>query len=187
MLDCPAVEIDAAAMRLLLLRHAKSERPEPGLSDRDRSLNERGRKDAPRIGAYMAHHALEPDRVLVSDARRTRETWERLAAKLTAPPPVGYVAALYNAGPEGIVEAIKAGARSARCVLVIGHNPGLHDAARLLIASGDVAARERLNEGLPTAGLLVIDFAGADWQKLHPRSGRLERFITPRLLRAAAD
>jgi phosphohistidine phosphatase len=71
--------------------------------------------------------------------------------------------------------------------LVIGHNPGLHDVARLLIASGDVAARERLNEGLPTAGLLVIDFAGADWQKLHPRSGRLERFITPRLLRAAAD
>jgi phosphohistidine phosphatase len=70
---------------------------------------------------------------------------------------------------------------------MVGHNPGLHDAARLLIATGDTAARERLNEGLPTSGLLVIDFAGNDWKKLHPRSGRLERFITPRTLKAAAD
>ena len=58
--------------------------------------------------------------------------------------------------------------------------------ARLLIASGDVEARERLNEGLPTAGLAVIDFAGKDWRKLHPHGGRLERFVTPRSL-AAAD
>ena len=56
-----------------------------------------------------------------------------------------------------------------------------------LIAAGDVEARERLNEGLPTSGLAVIDFAGDDWDKLHPRSGRLERFVTPRLLKAATD
>jgi len=74
---------------------------------------------------------------------------------------------------------------SARTLLVVGHNPGLQDAARLLIASGDVEARERLNEALPTSGLAVIDFAGNDWKKLHPRGGRLERFITPRLLKAA--
>ncbi len=73
-----------------------------------------------------------------------------------------------------------------RTLLVIGHNPGLHDAARLLIASGDVEARERLNEGLPTSGLAVIDFAGKDWRKLHARGGRLERFVTPRSL-AEAD
>ena len=72
-------------------------------------------------------------------------------------------------------------------LLVVGHNPGLHETARLLIASGDVEARERLNEGLPTSGLAVIDFAGRDWEKLHPHSGRLERFVTPRLLKAATD
>ena len=65
--------------------------------------------------------------------------------------------------------------------MVIGHNPGLHDSARLLIASGDVEARERLNEGLPTAALAVIDFAGENWRKLHARGGRLERFVTPAL------
>lgn len=187
MVDSRLAKIDVLAMRLLLLRHAKSEKAEPGMSDRDRALNARGRSDAPRIGAYLAHHALRPDRALVSDARRTRETWERVAKALPAPPPAGFEAALYNAGPEAILDVIRKSPRSARSLLVIGHNPGLHDAARLLIASGDVVARERLNEGLPTAGLLVIDFAGNDWQKLHPRSGRLERFITPRSLKAAAD
>ena len=71
--------------------------------------------------------------------------------------------------------------------MVIGHNPGLHETARLLIASGDVEARERLNEGLPTAGLAVIDFAGEDWRKLHPHGGRLERFVTPRSLARPTD
>jgi phosphohistidine phosphatase len=174
-------------MRLILLRHAKAEKAEPGTPDRDRTLNERGYGDAPKLGAYMAHHALRPDRALVSDARRTRETWEGVCKAWPTPPPVSYEAALYNAGRDAILEVIRQGAGTAAAVLVIGHNPGLHDAARFLIASGNVEARERLNEGLPTSGLLVIDFAGSDWQALHPRSGRLERFITPRSLRSAAD
>ncbi len=174
-------------MRLILLRHAKAEKAEPGTADRDRTLNARGYSDAPKLGAYMAHHALRPDRALVSDARRTRETWEGLSKAWPAPPPVSYEAALYNAGRESILDVIRKGAGEAAAVLVVGHNPGLHDAARLLIAAGDVEARERLNEGLPTSGLLVIDFAGGDWQALHARSGRLERFITPRSLRSAAD
>ena len=172
-------------MRLLLLRHAKSEKGGPGVDDRDRALNPRGRTDAARIGAYMAHHGLLPGAALVSPARRTRETFERLTSAWPAPCPVRYVDRLYNAGPDAIVEAIKGA--SPQILLVVGHNPGLHEAARLLIASGDVEARERLNEALPTSGLAVIDFPGDDSQKLHPRSGRLERFVTPRLLRAAAD
>jgi phosphohistidine phosphatase len=172
-------------MRLLLLRHAKSEKGEPGVNDRDRALNPRGRADAPRIGAYMAHHGLLPRAALVSPARRTHETFERLTGAWPAACPVRYVDRLYNAGPEAIVDAIKGA--SPEILLVLGHNPGLHEAACLLIASGDVEARERLNEALPTSGLAVIDFPGDDWRKLHPRSGRLERFVTPRLLKAAAD
>jgi len=174
-------------MRLMLLRHAKSEKAEPGMGDHERVLNARGRTDAPRIGAYMARHALIPDRVIVSPARRTRETWERLAAAWPAPPPVAYEARLYESGPEAILTVIKETAREVRMLLVIGHNPGLQDVARLLIASGDVEARERLNEGLPTAGLAVIDFAAKNWRTLHSHGGRLERFVTPRSLAAATD
>jgi len=174
-------------MRLMLLRHAKSEKSESGMSDRDRTLNARGRSDAPKLGAYMAHHALRPDRAMVSDARRTRETWERLSKAWAVAPPASYEDALYNAGPDAILELLREDAGTAKALLVVGHNPGLHELGKLLIASGDVDARERLNEGLPTSGLLVIDFVGSDWGILHPSSGRLERFITPRLLRADAD
>jgi phosphohistidine phosphatase len=72
-----------------------------------------------------------------------------------------------------------------RSLLVIGHNPSLHDVALHLIAAGDVEARERLAEKLPTSGLVVIDFPIEAWSGLHPRSGRLERFVTPRLIAAA--
>src|SRR4029450_4055754 len=98
MLDCAAREIDA--MRLMLLRHAKSEKPEAGMSDHARRLNARGKRDAPVSGAYRAHHALIPDLVLVSMAERTRQTWERVAAALPTPPRVVYEDRLYNAGAE---------------------------------------------------------------------------------------
>ena len=173
-------------MRLMLLRHAKTEKAEAGMRDHERRLNARGQHDAPLIGAYMARHALIPDRVMVSTSTRTRETWQHLAEALAAVPPVDYEERLYNAGSETILALAKHIEPPVRTLLMIGHNPGLHDLARLLIASGDVEARERLNEGLPTSGLAVIDFAALDWGKVHPRGGRLERFVSPRSL-AAAD
>jgi phosphohistidine phosphatase len=169
-------------MRLMLLRHAKAEKAEGGMGDRQRRLTDRGRSDAAMIGAYLACHALEPDLAIVSPAERTRETWEGVAAELAAVPPVAYEERLYNAGAQAILALVNAAPTAVRTLLVIGHNPGLHEAARLLIASGDVEARERLNEALPTSGLVVIDFAGEDWRKLHPKGGRLERFVTPRSL-----
>ena len=65
--------------RLMLLRHAKTERAEPGQRDRDRKLVKRGRADAPTLGAYMVHHDLVPDSALVSPG---------------LPPPAGFAEAL---------------------------------------------------------------------------------------------
>jgi phosphohistidine phosphatase len=175
------------AMRLILLRHAKAEKAEPGMSDRDRALNARGRSDAARMGAYLSQHGLAPDRSIVSPARRTRETWEAAAAAFSPAPPVSYDERLYNARTETILAVIREAGGLARTLLLIGHNPGVHESACRLIAAGEVEARERLNEGLPTAGLVVIDFAGENWKTLHAEGGRLERFVTPRSLRIAAD
>ena len=86
-----------------------------------------------------------------------------------------------------VLDVIKGVDHSVTSLLVIGHNPSLHDTARLLIGPGDVEARERLDEGLPTAGLVVIDFAGSSWAGLHARGGRLQRFVTPRLIGAATE
>jgi phosphohistidine phosphatase len=173
--------------RLLLLRHAKAESSEPGMEDRGRTLIERGRKDAARIGVYMASHALVPDRVMLSPAARTQETWKSTAAAFRPAPAAMSVERLYDATPHAIFAVIKEAPAAAHTLMVIGHNPGLHELALMLIASGDIDARERLREKLPTSGLVIIDFAFDDWSKLHPQSGRLERFVSPKTLAAAAN
>lgn len=172
--------------RLLLFRHAKAERSVPGAPDRDRALIERGRHDALRIGAYMATHALVPDGVLVSPAQRTQETWTLAAKALHPSPACAAVETLYDAMPQAILETIKILPATLRTVLIVGHNPGLHELALMLIASGDIDTRERLREGLPTCGLAVIDFAFDGWSRLHPHSGRLDRFVSPKALDNAA-
>jgi phosphohistidine phosphatase len=172
--------------RLLLLRHAKTERPEPGERDRDRRLTKRGRDDAPLIGAYMARHGLVPDLALVSPATRAEETWALVAKTLPTAPKVMEEEGIYNAGRDKLIGIIRK-ARDAHVLLVVGHNPGLHELAVSLIASGDVEARERVNEKLPTSGLVVIDLAFDDWSRLHPNAGRIERFVSPRLIEEATD
>jgi phosphohistidine phosphatase len=125
--------------------------------------------------------------VLCSTARRARETWELVAAEAPAAPPAAFTERLYDATPRALIDVFRQAEPGATSLLVVGHNPGLQEAATALIASGDLEDRERLREKLPTGGLVVIDFAIPDWSKLHPRSGRLERFVVPRMLEAATD
>jgi phosphohistidine phosphatase len=172
--------------RLILLRHAKTERAEPGERDRARKLTKRGRTDAATIGAYMAHHGMVPDLALVSPARRTQETWELVAAAFAKAPRHVNEDRIYNAGTDGLMELIRE-TRGAPSLLVVGHNPGLHDVAMQLIAAGDIEMRQSLSEKLPTSGLVVIELAMDAWSRLHRQSGKLDRFVTPRLLAAATD
>jgi phosphohistidine phosphatase len=173
--------------RLLLLRHAKAERLQPGGRDQDRVLTERGRADARKLGAYLARHSFVPDRAMVSTSARTRETWELLATAFAKAPPVSFEDRLYNASPQAILQAIKDTGATACTLLVIGHNPGLQELAAMLVASGDIDARERLGEDFPTAALAAISFAAEDWAGVHAHGGRLEHFVTPRWLATATD
>jgi phosphohistidine phosphatase len=173
--------------RLLLLRHAKTERLQPGGRDHDRVLAERGRSDAPNLGLYMTRHGLVPDRAIVSTAARTRETWDLVAAEFKNAPPVSFDDRLYDATPKAILAVVKEAKPELGTLLLVGHNPGMQELAAALTASGNLEARQRLHEGFPTSGLAVIEFALEAWSRLHPQSGRLERFVTPRTLRAATD
>jgi phosphohistidine phosphatase len=181
-LDSESAESDSIAMRrLLLLRHAKTERAEAGERDRDRKLTKRGRSDAPVIGAYMAKHKFVPELALVSPATRAQETWTLVTPCFAKVPPMVTDDRIYNAGTVQLLEIIIE-TRAAKTLLLVGHNPGFHELAVQLVASGDVDLREQLKEGLPTSGLVVIDLPIEDWSLLHSRAGRLERFVTPRLL-----
>jgi phosphohistidine phosphatase len=173
--------------RLLLFRHAKAERSAPGMEDRARKLVERGRADAAKVGTYMASHALVPDRVMTSPSVRTRETWKFAANAFRPPLAATTVDGLYDANAHAILRVVKEVTPAAHTLLIVGHNPGLHELAVMLIASGDIEARERLREKLPTSGLVIIDFAFDDWSRLHPQCGRLERFVTPKSLGSAAS
>jgi phosphohistidine phosphatase len=176
----------AAVQRLMLLRHAKALKSEPGQRDIDRALAPRGMTDAEKLGAFLVRHSLTPTRVLVSPSARTRATWNHAALACPAAPAPEFEPRLYEATAESILGVVRETV-GASPVLIVGHNPGLHDLAGLLIASGDVEVRERLQENLPTAGLVVIDFAVDAWDQIHPRSGRLELFVEPRTLDARVD
>ena len=173
--------------RLMLLRHAKSDWAKPGLRDHDRPLNPRGREAAPKMGAYMVRHALVPDLIIASTAKRVTETLDHLLPAFDRPPKIVSEPRVYDARSNALLGVLKEAPGTAHSLLLVGHNPGIAELASLLIASGDVDARQRLIEKFPTAGLAVIDFAIDDWAKLHPRGGRLDRFVVPRALETSTD
>ena len=174
--------------RLILLRHAKTERESPSGHDRDRRLESRGRNDASEIGGYLTEHTLAPDLVLVSPAARTRETWELLAAALDGAPAAEIVPDIYGADASDVLQIVRAAQGRAddkklNSIMVVAHNPGLHELSVALIGKAKAADREALEQNLPTSGLAVFKFAIDDWGGLSVRSGTLENFVTPRLLR----
>ena len=165
--------------RLLLFRHAKAITFQAGMDDLARTLIPRGRKDSACIGSYMATEALVPDRVLVSPSTRTLETWKFTAPAFPSVPEEMRMEGLYEATSDAIIAIIRQTPAAIQSLLVIGHNPGLHRVALALIASGNAKARQQLRKKLPTSGLVIIDFAFDDWNKLERKSGRLDRFLTP--------
>lgn len=173
--------------RLMLLRHAKSDWSGSGKADHDRMLSARGREAAPRMGRYLARENLLPDRVIVSDSARTRETWDIVAQALPNQPQVSFEERIYEASPYDILDVLSETPAASKALLVVGHNPGLQSVAMILVGSGDPDARERLAEKFPTAGLAVIDFDAARWDDIRAGSGRLIRFAAPRAIADASD
>ena len=149
--------------RLILFRHAKAEPRGPGEDDFDRPLSARGREDAALIGQALAADGLIPDCALISPARRTAETWicardpfPRIRAELNRN--------LYNAAAEDIRAAIESVADRCDTLIVIGHNPGIHElAVELLVeagASGAVVEPVAARFPTATAAVLAIDEVG---------------------------
>ncbi len=149
--------------RLILFRHAKAEARAAGGDDFDRPLAERGRADAVLMGRVLARQALVPDLALVSGARRTAETWA-LAGEAFPGTRTELCDDLYNAGPEEILAELRTHAGSAHTVIVVGHNPGLHELAVELLIEGSASPGdiERMSAKFPTATAAAfrVDAAG---------------------------
>ncbi len=178
-------------LRLWLLRHAKSAWDDPGLDDFARSLAPRGKKACRRLARHLAERAVRPDLVLCSPAQRTRQTWERLAKRLSSGMGVDietrFDQGLYLADANALLAILRTTPSNCRELMLIGHNPGLEDLAERLSGSAAGDALERLRGKYPTGGLAELNFPLKRWADLSPKSGFLASFVTPAMLDSETD
>jgi phosphohistidine phosphatase len=166
-------------LTLSLLRHAKSSWKDASLPDHDRPLNPRGTVEAPLMGKAMAKRGLDPDLVLCSTARRTRDTLALVLPELKTEPKIVYEDGLYHGTPADMLALLHGVDAKAGLVLLVGHNPELQTFALDLIGSGAAHLKGRLVAKLPTAGLVAIRFSAGAWSDVAVNSGKLELFVTP--------
>lgn len=167
-------------MRLLLLRHAKSDWGDPSLADIDRPLNSRGKAAALAMARYMKHQGLIANRILCSTSQRTRETLARLLPYQQNEAQIHLMSDLYRQSEDDYTGLIRKHGARAQKLMVIGHNPATEETAFSLAGTGAPAAMADIHEKYPTAALAVIDFDISDWSELKGKTGHLERFVKPR-------
>ncbi|MEW5986102.1 MAG: histidine phosphatase family protein [Chloroflexota bacterium] len=160
---------------LLLLRHAKSSWDEPQLADHERPLNERGRRDAPRIGQLLRQEQLLPDRIVTSTAVRAMKTAEAVADASGYGETITATRALYQADPPAFVAVLRALPDSCQSVMLVGHNPGISEFLEELTGE---------SEPMPTAALAHVSLPLDKWADLKQRTkGKLVALWRPRDLR----
>lgn len=158
-------------LQIILMRHAKAESPEE-TDDFDRALAPRGREDAPQVAAALAAEGVAPDIALVSDSKRTRETWELIASSFPKTR-VKYLHSLYHCSAEMLMAAAELA--DAKSVMLVGHNPGMHELASRL-AHRNNQLESKLRAKFPTAAAAV--FARKDKDS----AWKLQAFVTPKMI-----
>jgi phosphohistidine phosphatase len=164
--------------RLFILRHAKSSWDDPGLDDHERPLAPRGLRACKVMAEHLRANAIEPELVLCSSARRTRETLEGVA------PGGEHVieSELYAATTTDLVDRLRRLPDDVGSVMLIGHNPAVQMLALRLARRDDRAAERTALEGkFPTGALATLTFE-CGWSELGPGTARLAAFLTPKEL-----
>ncbi|MEU3017508.1 histidine phosphatase family protein [Nocardiopsis sp. NPDC007018] len=163
--------------RIVLLRHAKAEWPDT--DDHERPLADRGRRDAPAVGRWLAGSGITPDLALCSTATRCRETWKLVVPELARRPRTVYDERLYEATTGDLIAVLNETDDDVADLVVVGHNPGLHAVADALAggAEGELLARTN-RSGFPTSSVAVLTFTGS-WKSLEHGTAHLAAFWTP--------
>jgi phosphohistidine phosphatase len=158
---------------LVLLRHASAEPLAP--SDAERALTPQGHAEARAAGAWLAGRPTVPDRALVSDARRARETWAGVAdaAGWTLEPE--YDAGLYSADTDSALDLVRLTDEGVRTLLLVGHNPTVASLVQVLDDGDGTEGTEVLRRGFPAGSAAVFEFA-CRWDELELSCARLVAF-----------
>lgn len=160
---------------LYLVRHAKSSWDQPGLSDFDRPLNERGKNDAPRMGDRLKEKNILPAVVISSPAKRALSTCKRICKS------IGYSKEhiqtdhrLYHADEEQILDVIRRTRDSSDSLMLFGHNPGITDLAN------SMTREQAWIANIPTCGVVAYRFNINSWREVHPGIGEFLFFDYPK-------
>ena len=159
--------------RLTLLRHAKSSWKEPCETDRDRPLNERGKRDAPEMGRRLAEGRFLTDAVLSSPAKRARKTARLVAEEIGFPSgEIIIEEGIYEADVGDLLEIVRSLDETLSRVLLVGHNPGFTEFANYLTGEGIA--------NVPTCGVVSVDCPVRYWRELRRGKGRMVLFDFPK-------
>ncbi len=159
---------------LLILRHAKSSWKNLSLSDHERPLNKRGKRDAPRLGKLLAKNDLIPDLIVTSSAKRALTTAKMVAASSGYKQEIMVTRHLYNADPGDYLAVLREKGGAHDCVMVVGHNPGIEILVEDLVGE---------HKRMPTAAVAHVVLPVTKWAELSPETtGRLLNFWCPQTL-----
>jgi phosphohistidine phosphatase len=148
--------------RLTLMRHADAQWKDPEVADFARPLNRRGHSEAESMARRLIELTLVPDLVITSSARRAAQTAEIVTQELSLlPRSIRYEEALYLGGAQDILRLVRTIGPRVSHLMVIGHNPGISEAAHQLVPGREMG-------GLSTAALCSITFDIEQWSAVSP-------------------
>jgi len=165
---------------IVLLRHGKSSWSDSTLADIDRPLAPRGERASKKLAEYIRRKRIRPVLVLCSPSLRTRQTLEAVEAALGKGCTVEVVPQLYGASEQELLERLQALPESVSSVMLVGHNPGLHNLALVLASRG--ADLPRLEERFPTGALATLVVRSEGWTGLGPGTAELVDYVIPKQL-----
>ncbi|MBV8940005.1 MAG: histidine phosphatase family protein [Alphaproteobacteria bacterium] len=164
---------------LYLLRHGTAANAGDYTEDRLRPLTPQGLADASRVGAYMRARHLMPSLVLCSPSLRTRQTVEAMMEALGFGLTVKNNDTLYLASPTTLLKILSEVPETIDSVMVVAHNPGLHQLALQLATRAEDGLGSALSARFPTAALAEITLPVAQWSQIGTQTGTLTRFAGP--------
>lgn len=158
--------------QLILLRHAKSSWDYPHINDYDRPLNERGKRDAPKMAQWLSSQTIKADLIISSGAERAKNTAIAFQAIINIPLEIDDN--LYHAGRSKLLNIIKHTDNNVNSLILVSHNPGLNDLADYLLSG--------FPENIPTTGIVSLKLDIKKWSEVSPKNASLQFFQFPKNL-----
>jgi phosphohistidine phosphatase len=159
--------------QLLLMRHAKSGWDDPAMADFDRTLAERGRKDAPEMGKRLLAAGFVPQLILSSTAKRARKTADLVAEQIQYDPKkIEFESDIYEADISDLIHVIRNLGDEHTRVMLVGHNPAFTGLVGYL--------SDKLIENMPTSGMALLSFSIESWKQVNKQTATLKWFDFPK-------